>query len=170
MGTLARRILLNKSLNCLHLNSVVRRMSLTPLTHEYFDHCEELAFNSVKTFDRTFMINLKKGPDDIRFFKFSEKSHGKRTNMYFGADKDADNFLKCLNQAPKAKEEQVFASMDSATFPARSITMQRVLQDYVLIVEEDLTSDKARKIHLDVQLVSKIVRIFSRQLQLLKPQ
>ena len=116
-------------------------MSLTPLTHEYFDRCEEIAYNSVKTFDRTFLINLKKGPDDLKFFKFSEKSHGRRTNMYFGATKDTDNFLKCLKEAPKAKEEQVFASINSDTFPARSITMQRILDDYVLIVEEDLDSD-----------------------------
>ena len=40
--------------------SGVRWMSLTPLTHEYFDRCEEIAYNSVKTFDGTFLINLKK--------------------------------------------------------------------------------------------------------------
>ena len=161
----SKQVFLGKSVP--NVMSGVRWMSLTPLTHEYFDRCEEIAYNSVKTFDRTFLINLKKGPDDVCFFKFSEKSYGKRTNMYFGATKDTDNFLKCLKEAPKAKEEQVFASINSDTFPARSITMQRILDDYVLIVEEDLDSDKARKIHLDIELVAKIVRIFSRQREML---
>ena len=150
------------------LISFSRCKSSKPLSLEYFDKCEELAYNSIKTFDRVFLINLKKGPDSVHFFKLSEKSFGRRTNMYFGAQSDTDNFLECLKGAPEAKDEQVFASTQSETFPERSITMQRVLNHYILIVEEDLSSDKARKIHLDIELVPKIARIFQLQLNLLR--
>ena len=115
------------------LVSLSRSKSTKPLSLEYFDRCEELAYNSVKTFDRVFLVNLKKGPDSVHFFKFSEKSYGKRTNMYFGAHGDAESFLQCLKCAPEAKEEQVFASIQSETFPERSFTMQRVLDHYILI-------------------------------------
>ena len=43
--------------------------------------------------------------------------------------------------------------------------MQRVLGHHILILEEDLTSDKARKIHLDAELTSRVSHLFRMQQQ-----
>ena len=108
---------------------------------------------------RDYLVNLKLDPHTNQcFFKFSEESFGKRTNMFFGTGVDSDMFMSSLTSAKeKRKSEEVFASWTSKSFPNRSMTMQRIKDNYILITEEDLLTGKTRKIHLNFELIDHVV-------------
>ena len=139
--------------------------SFKPLSAIYLKNSEEKGFNRLRTYDRDYLINLKKDPDSKYFFKFCEESNGKRSNMFFGAGKDSEVFIQSLQQASKAPEDEVFASWTSEMFENRSVSMQRIKNNQLLITEEDLTEGKSRKIHLDVKLIDRVINCIELQLK-----
>ena len=130
--------------------------AIEPLSMDFFDKCAEVGLNHIRSDKSLYLVNLKRCPEGRHFFKFSEKfGGGRRCNFYFGAGADSLKFIQELDKVKTARDGEVFSTWTSQMFPFRSMTM--VLKGHkILLIEEDLKTDKARKIHLDVELSERV--------------
>lgn len=130
---------------------------------EYLKQCEEIAVNNLHGELRSYIINLKRDPQGLCFFKVVERSFGKRSNIFFDADKDVENIIKGLEIGKTSEKEKIFASFGSDTFKHLSWSMLKTRKDTLQITEEDLKSNKARRLFVEEMLIDRIIQCIKYQ-------
>ena len=136
----------------------------------YLKQCEEIKLTKMRgsDFRVSYLINLKKDPDNKYFFKLVELSSGKRSNIFLSAEKDTEMLIDVLkNKAAKSQEGEVFASWTSEMFHRQTISIQRIKND-VHITSEDLKTDKSKKIVLLIPDINRLVECLVSQLKTVK--
>ena len=146
------------------LKYLTRNNNARHFSSRYLKESKEKGFNRIKTLHRDYLINLKEDKEGKSFFKFCEVSFGKRVCMYFGASGDSQTFVESLHRATAATNEEVFASWTSKMFPERSMTMQKIKDNFILITEESMTEGKFRTIHFEIKLLDTLAECIKLQL------
>lgn len=123
------------------------------VTLPYLKESEELSYNTFSGGSKFYIVNFKRGPDGAKFLKFSERSHGRRCNIFFGLGEDLNKFVDALKQAPNAKPEEIVSVWSSSSIKDTSTNIQRV-NDFQILITQEVTdaTGKFKKIHLDRKL------------------
>lgn len=134
------------------------------LTLPYLKESEELSYKTVQGGHDFYIINFKKGPDGAKFFKLSQRSKGRRCNIFFGLGEDTSNLLNALKQAPHVKPEEVISVWTSSALQNIANNIQRLNDHQIVIIQEMLdTSGKFKKIFIDRKLCDHISNLITEE-------